>query len=630
LKDIGIVFTFFLVLSSTGLILNTNLQTIFSQPSNNTTITANQNTNSLNQDNISSASPEKKLPSPRLITPHSTTNPIPLSEERLALQKKLVSEVDKAPEIPRSNATISGPANSTAVNVTSFNTTKTSSYLDQNSFIKKVTASASSSKAVPLTLFTNSSLTTPDVDYVLEPTVANNGSTVFYTGNWFSARSMDGGKDWKYINPVSSFTDYCCDGVAKYDSKHKIFIWYMQGIQKDSEILSKFPQLALFMKDLDFGENHMVIGISHDAVNWQFYKFKPRDINADWSNIWADYPNLATSDNYLYVTTNLFSGEDFLRSITMRISLNDLAQGLAPSFSYYNDPKDVQQAPFTFTPVQGANKTMYWASHVSNNVIRIYEWKEGSNNVKTYDRQIPAWSTMNGESSCPGPDKINWCARADSRITGGWVSNDVVGFVWNADKGGVSTYGATFPYPYINSASFKISDNMKYEGRHYLWSNSFAWLYGATSPNKHGDIGIVASFGGGNTYYPSVAAGIYNGQNISTKSWNMMRLVNGTNGPSDGNAPFQWGDYLSISPYSDKGPNWSASGYTLQGGGEPSNVEPRYFVFGLTNQSDTSASSGITTTGGLSSTYSQNLNKVESLKHTINMPLMESLDYKKK
>jgi hypothetical protein len=606
------------------------LQTIFSQPSNNTTITANQNTNSLNQDNISSASPEKKLPSPRLITPHSTTNPIPLSEERLALQKKLVSEVDKAPEIPRSNATISGPANSTAVNVTSFNTTKTSSYLDQNSFIKKVTASASSSKAVPLTLFTNSSLTTPDVDYVLEPTVANNGSTVFYTGNWFSARSMDGGKDWKYINPVSSFTDYCCDGVAKYDSKHKIFIWYMQGIQKDSEILSKFPQLALFMKDLDFGENHMVIGISHDAVNWQFYKFKPRDINADWSNIWADYPNLATSDNYLYVTTNLFSGEDFLRSITMRISLNDLAQGLAPSFSYYNDPKDVQQAPFTFTPVQGANKTMYWASHVSNNVIRIYEWKEGSNNVKTYDRQIPAWSTMNGESSCPGPDKINWCARADSRITGGWVSNDVVGFVWNADKGGVSTYGATFPYPYINSASFKISDNMKYEGRHYLWSNSFAWLYGATSPNKHGDIGIVASFGGGNTYYPSVAAGIYNGQNISTKSWNMMRLVNGTNGPSDGNAPFQWGDYLSISPYSDKGPNWSASGYTLQGGGEPSNVEPRYFVFGLTNQSDTSASSGITTTGGLSSTYSQNLNKVESLKHTINMPLMESLDYKKK
>src|SRR6476661_1053349 len=117
LKDIGIVFTFFLVLSSTGLILNTNLQTIFSQPSNNTTITANQNTNSLNQDNISSASPEKKLPSPRLITPHSTTNPIPLSEERLALQKKLVSEVDKAPEIPRSNATISGPANSTAVNV---------------------------------------------------------------------------------------------------------------------------------------------------------------------------------------------------------------------------------------------------------------------------------------------------------------------------------------------------------------------------------------------------------------------------------------------------------------------------------------------------------------------------------
>src|SRR5919112_5764087 len=239
-KDIRIAFAIFLVLSSTGLILNTNMQTIFSQPSNNTTITANQNLNSLNQDNISSASPEKKLPTPRLITPHSTTNPIPLSEERLALQKKITSEVDRAPEIPHSNVTISGPASSTAVNVSSFNTTKTT-YLDQNNFIKKVADSASSSKAAPLALFTNSSLTTHDVDYVLEPTVANNGSTVFYTGNWFSARSMDGGKDWKYISLVNSNPEICCDQKVKYDSKHKLFIWYLQGLQKDSEILSQFP-----------------------------------------------------------------------------------------------------------------------------------------------------------------------------------------------------------------------------------------------------------------------------------------------------------------------------------------------------------------------------------------------------
>jgi hypothetical protein len=537
-----------------------------------TDLTGGSNTTSL-------SSLEKKLPAPKSITIQSAPQTTPLSDlQKFKLQEQL-KDVDIGPELAQSNKTILGPNITSQANVTNITSsiipTAVSHNYDLNPIESQLISTSARQSAIKLS--GNSSLTTPDVTAVLEPAVANKGQLVFYTGNWFAARSTDGGSTWRYLQPTSVMPDYCCDQDVIYDPIHKIFIWYMQGIE-----------------DRITGENRIRIGISHDTANWLFYTFKPTDIDSSWSHQMSDYPYLALGNKYLYISMNMFGLEDFVRSIVMRISLDDLANGVAPSFSYYKDPSEAEV--FNFTPVQGATDTMYWAVHLSNSRIRIYQWDELSSAIKTFDRDIPAWSfIVRGQGYCPGPDDVNWCGRAMSKITGGWSANGVLGFLWNADKGGRSTNNATFPYPYINAATFKIADDMKYQGRPYIWSPDFAWLYGFASPDKEGNVAVEGIYGGG-IYYPSMAAGIYNAISESIPAWNMKQLVKGTNGPSGGQSPFEWGDYLRVRAFNGEGAKWVGSGWTLQGGGQDNNIEPRYFVFGLENKSSgaTSTSADLT------------------------------------
>jgi hypothetical protein len=563
-----------------GFGVNSGLQSVYSQPSS-TTGGNDQNNLPLSDNSTTTfASAEKKLPAPSELPSSASPQPVPLSEQRKILQQQLLKEVDTGPGLPHSNKTIQGPTNNTQTHITSTNSTSNPRITNETASLTRTAIPARSSTA-SIRLLTNATVVNPNVNSVLEPSVANNGSTVFYTGNWFASRSSDGGESWKHRNVFKDVRDQCCDNDIIYDPNHKIFIWYLQGIEKDPEIIANNPDIGLVQSDLQIGENHIVIGTSHDAQHWRLFTFKPRDINGTWTNQMSDYPYLALSNKYLYTSMNMFGpGGHFVRSILLRVSLDDLARGVAPSFSYYNDPRDTAGNLFTFTPVQGATNTMYWAVHLSNDAMRIYQWNEASNIVKTFDRSVPPWAfLLRGDGDCPGPDKINWCARAMSKITGGWIQNDTVGFLWNADKGGISAHGATFPYPYINAATFKVNSDMKYQGRPYIWSPNFAWLYGFASPNNRGDVAVSAVFGGGK-YYPSMAAGIYNNQNVSGHPWNMIKLVNGTNGPSATQSPFEWGDYLRVRPFSGVGPTWIASGWTLQGGVQDLNVEPRYFIFG--------------------------------------------------
>ena len=564
-------------------LVNASSQPVTSSVQNNTSnSTTNQNITKASASQSEGGITNKTLNSPVPSPFEESASPPALSEEKKEQLEEAVEQTYNKPEIRTTNKTIEGPTegtqaggppNATATSTNSVPVPADGSVLNslpassKDNLLQRISNVGSNQPQI--TVYSNETITVPStsISSILEPSVANNGEIVFATGNWIAARSTDGGSTWRYLSPFADFRTFCCDQLVVFDPNRQIFAWYRQGIANDN------------------GENLVKISVSDDASNWWTYNIRPTDFDPTWTNQWFDYAHFAIGDQYLYFTTNVFSLDgEFIRSVIARISLDDLRDAVPPALDVYFDTSgDV----FTFTPVQGAKNVMYWGSHVSNSEMRIYAWPENQpwTEITRADVEVPAWTpaSMIG-MRCPSPDGNDMCGRADSRITAGWISGDSIGFFWNADRGGQSVHGATFPWPYINAATFNVN-NMTYQGRPYIWSTDFAFLYGSASANIRGDVGIELVYGGGNRY-PSLAAGIADSVSGNPPPWDLTTLMVGTNGPSRG----EWGDYITTRTSNGSSDTWISVGFTLQGCNMDNCIEPRYFVFGRQDNNNTSAS----------------------------------------
>jgi hypothetical protein len=407
-----------------------------------------------------------------------------------------------------------------------------------------------------------------------ETSVASHGSLVFYTGNWYAAKSDNQGKNWVFVDPKEGFSDFCCDQRVLYDPTQNIFIWYRQGVN-----------------DKSTNENVVKIGVSSDLTKWRFFDLIPSQLDPTLINTWFDYPEMALSSKFLYITTNAFGKYD-ASAVTIRIPLTSL-KGNEISTEYYVEPQR-----FTFTPANGMKDKMYWGTHLSNEIIRIYEWNDNqsASDIKFYDKKIDPWySLVKGLGKCGIHNfetrqvQGNWCERADSRITSGWQSGKFLTFFWNADSGSRTNRGATFTWPYINAATFDITNNMSYVARPYLWNIEFPWLYGQSATDDKGNIGIVA-FYGDQINRPSLAFGIKTDP-LDT-SWKMVKLTKSSSPiplqemcnykgfyqpqrcqlPNLLDQGYKWGDYITIRSHNSS--SWDIASYVFNNG----NPEPHYYI----------------------------------------------------
>jgi hypothetical protein len=410
-----------------------------------------------------------------------------------------------------------------------------------------------------------------------ETSVSSYNNIVFYTGNTFAARSVDSGTKWDLINPASDMKDFCCDQVTIFDPNHEIFVWYRQGASPNSEFNAKW-------------DNRIRLGISHDAFNWTMYDFTAKTLNSQMERFQVDYPQISIGNDYLYITSNMIEWTDYnkwqMNAIMLRISLNDLSNLRPAEYSFFYGPNI-----FTFSPVQGATDKMYWATNLNREVIRIYELDESEpvENTTWFDRPIPKWSYLKGgneicgdNSGISGARDNNWCGKADSRITAGWLANNLIGFFWNADPGGITQTGKErFNFPYINAATFDISDNMSYIGRPYIWSQNYAWLYPSVAVND-GEVSLIAYFGNGQEVHPSLTLGISNNMS-NNEPWNMILIESSNYSPKAekirGNYEYNWGDYVTLRSQDENNVSkWYAAGFVLKGGQNADNIKPYYYI----------------------------------------------------
>lgn len=407
---------------------------------------------------------------------------------------------------------------------------------------------------------------------VMESSVGTAGKYVFFTGNWFAARSKNGGDTWSYISSYAGFPDFCCDQIAIYDESRNIFLWLRMGVP--DWVGSNY-------------ENVFKLSVSKDAFGSSYwtYTLKPTGTNSGWTNQWWDYPHIQLGADYVYISWNMFDQSDsWTRTIMLRWPLDALAAATGFSYNYYS-----QSDWFTFVPVQGAYHTMYFASNWENspyNRLRIYRWDEDSSSLAWWTKTVTAWTpTGKGDAHCCTP---NWLGRTDMRLlTGARYSNysdgitedrqrgrKVVAWWWNVGEDG------GFTYPYIDAAAFYEKDMTQlpgWLGRPYVWSSDYCFGYPSTTPNKRQDLGMVFNYSELSSCHPDVAYSIADDYIHAPPGWTFYSVQQSNAGPSDQ----KWGDYNTVREFEPTQKVWVAGAHYIPGKTDCTNCSaPIYFVFG--------------------------------------------------
>ena len=292
--------------------------------------------------------------------------------------------------------------------------------------------------------------------------------------------------------------------------------------------------------------------------SWYYWDFAPRNLDASWTGVWFDYPDMAFTNDNLFVTFNVFRGSGpsapWQRSVVFRFPLATLAAGTSLGYRWWTTTSNG-----SLRLTRGAASTMYFASHNSLAQVRVFQWPDSATGVASSNVGVRAWSQ--GSYSAPGPGNVNWLARADGRITGACLGSGVISLMWSANR------DANHPLPFVRAVRLN-EGNKAVIDEPDLWSTNSAWAYPAADTNPSGQIGFSAFYGGGQRH-PGHVVGVRAGN-----TWDTVLTRTSTHGPLD-NA---WGDYLACVQNFPAG-NFVASGYTLQGGTDRRNIEPRYVEF---------------------------------------------------
>jgi hypothetical protein len=404
------------------------------------------------------------------------------------------------------------------------------------------------------------------VSTVNEPSADAAGDAVFYVGNWYAALSTDRGQSFAFVDPRGFPTvngGFCCDQVVIYDRDHDLMFWLLQYAHDGTTN----TQRVAVARGQDLTPDR-------SATAWSYLDYTPQSFGLP-TNRWLDYPRMALTAEHLWITSNVFDmatpGASWTNSVAWRLSLDDLDAGDPVHWGWFTTT-DVA----SLMPVLGATTTMYLGSHVSTSTLRLFTWPDSSGSITANDLSHGEYPRSNrGDFSCPvqepgGGPTYDTCAFLDGRILGGWVANNVIGFMWTAAQGTVGS--TTFNFPYIEAVRYNQS-TLGLIDQPRIWNANIAFIYPAIAPNARGHI-AGPFFEVGNGHYPTLDLMIWD--DFTSGTWVLYGARAGTNGPS-GN---RWGDYVTSRRQADYPNTWISTGFTQQGGSANGDSWPQFLWFG--------------------------------------------------
>jgi hypothetical protein len=422
---------------------------------------------------------------------------------------------------------------------------------------------------------------------VAEPAAANDGIDVFYTRNWNTGYSTNGGSTWINVPiPAGPSTagqnapSFCCDSDVIHDEARGITFWsalYTRPVPGTNPVQVYNGIVRLFVYTQIPGTGP---GLAGAACS---YLIDPDGGSAD--NVVPDYPHIGLSNDYLYLTTNETAGypsNTWQAGRVRRIPLDSLADCAAIStniFSY----SSATVGQRVFVPVEGATTTMYWGAlegcttvtgGKSCSSFRVYSWPETTTTVTSVLRSIS--SSIQTNPDCRGGtnntdfiERFTAWSEQGFRIRGA-VGAGNVSFWWNAAQNGASR-----PQAYARGAVFRASD-LLLVSQPDIYNSGFCIAFPAVSANMRGDLGLAMAVGGkagggGNAVHGDVQIRDDFGNS------SLVIVSSGyTHNPSDN----RYGDYYTVHPNWPCGLYWDATSYSFNGGTAGSNTNLRYSEFG--------------------------------------------------
>jgi hypothetical protein len=358
-----------------------------------------------------------------------------------------------------------------------------------------------------------------------EPSLAGQGDSVFWTGNWYAARSANRGVSFQYINPYDNFpadgvndvpagaSTFCCDQVTAHSTSWGMTIWLLQYSQNGS------------------GNNVQRIAISNgtgnlEQNNWYYWDFSAQDFGRP-SGDWLDFPDIMVSDSRVFFSTNVFNSADsYQGSAVWSIALSELADGGGFSWWYYFRTDGGRRL------CQGSTSTGWFAHHLDADTIRLWNWLGDSSGATTYDVNHEVLG--NGSMAFTGPGGCNWMGRADNRILGAARGGGDLLFMWMSSPQGA------YLRPYVQTVRIRESDRAVL-AQDDIFNNSAVWCYPAVASNAAGDYGGVVTYGDTNTY-PSPYA--FLADNYNSKGMQPATIAGISTG-STCQSVNRWGDYVT-------------------------------------------------------------------------------------
>lgn len=362
---------------------------------------------------------------------------------------------------------------------------------------------------------------------------------ILQTGNDYVRYSNDRGKTFQILANTAVINNNFAGGqngdqIMLFVPGIQCFVWYMQYNANPTTSDGAFRLSFAKLSDLQT----KIKGV------WNTYDWLSSDFGLPGTDF--DYPDIAATDEFLYVTT----GTDSQGRLLMRFKLSDFVAGSVGaeflgllSITTAAD-KSTDTLRYAHLCQQASDRAML-AGHVDNSTLRVFDWPD-SGNLTTHDVSTVTWPNT-GDYGSKCPDGTDWLTNGgDSEISGFVRHGDNLTLAWCASRGSAGGGAFNFPNPHCRVATMRMSDWTE-TSETQIWNPDYAFAFPDVSVNGQGEVGVAVAWGGPSNY-ADAAFGI------------MGDFVVWYQDGSDA-ALSRWGDYVTVRQSKWRGNAFAGFGY---------------------------------------------------------------------